>query len=72
MKKVILEFTLNGHKRTYYRRTDVFGEVVTTVNQESARLIKENEVPEIVKKLIVKYGKENVKDVNLIKKDGHY
>ena len=70
MKKVILEFTLNGHKRTYYRRTDVFGEVVTTVNQESARLIKENEVPEIVKKLIVKYGKENVKDVNLIKKDG--
>ena len=70
MKKVILEFTLNGHKRTYYRRTDVFGEVVTTVNQGSARLIKENEVPEIVKKLIVKYGKENVKDVNLIKKDG--
>jgi len=70
MKKVILEFTLNGHKRTYYRRTDVFGEVVTTVNQDSARLIRENEVPEIVKKLIVKYGKENVKDVNIIKKDG--
>lgn len=70
MKKVILEFTLNGHKRTYYRRTDVFGEVVTTVNQESARLIKENEVPEIIKKLIVKHGKENVKDVNIIKKDG--
>jgi hypothetical protein len=70
MKKVILEFTLNGHKRTYYRRTDVFGEVVTTVNQDSARLIKENEVPGVLKKLIVKYGKENVKDVNLIKKDG--
>ena len=72
MKKVILEFTLNGHKRTYYRRTDVFGEVVTTVNQDSARLIKENEVSGVLKKLIVKYGKENVKDVNLIKKDGHY
>ena len=65
MNKVILEFTLSGHKHTFYRRTNVFGEVVTTTNRNSAKLIKEGEVPTLVKKLITQYGKENVEDVNV-------
>ena len=43
MRKVILEFTLNGHKKTYYRRTNIFGEVVTTTNVVSAKRLKEEE-----------------------------
>jgi hypothetical protein len=69
MKRVILEFTLGGHKHTFYRRTDVFGEVVTTTNKNSAKVIKESDVPGIVKKLITRHGKENVGDVNPIEMD---
>lgn len=69
MKKVILEFTLGGHKHTYYRRTNIFGEVVTTTNKNSAKLIKESEVPTLVKKLITQYGKENVGDIKPIDND---
>jgi hypothetical protein len=70
MKRIILEFTLGGHKHTFYRRTNVFGEVVTTTNVNSAKILKESDVPGIVKKLIEQHGKENVEDVNLIEKDG--
>lgn len=66
MKKVILEFTLSGHKHTFYRRTNIFGEVVTTTNKNSAKIIKESEIPDIVKKLILQHGKENVDDINPI------
>lgn len=66
MKNVILEFTLQGHKHTYYRRTNIYGEVVTTTNKNSAKLLKESEVPGIVKKLITQYGKENVGDIKPI------
>jgi hypothetical protein len=69
MRAVILELTLNGHKHTYYRRTDMFGRVVTTTNKYSARKIKESEVPGIVKLLIQEHGKENVKDINPISGD---
>ena len=65
MKHIILEFTLGGHKHTFYRRTNVFGEVVTTTNRNSAKLIKEGEVPALMKKIITQYGKENVEDVNV-------
>ena len=69
MKKVILEFTLNGHKHTYFRRVDVFGSPVTTTNRNSARKLKENEVPAIVKLLIKEHGKDNVTDINPISGD---
>lgn len=61
---------MGGHKHTFYRRTNVFGEVVTTTNVNSAKVLKESDVPGIVKKLIEQHGKENVEDVNLIEKDG--
>ena len=66
MRKVILEFTLNGHKKTYYRRTNIFGEAVTTTNVASAKRLKEGEVKGIVEKLIRQFGKENVGDINPI------
>jgi hypothetical protein len=69
MKTVILEFTLNGHKHTYYRRTDIYGKPVTTTNINSARKLKESAVPGIVKLLIKEHGKDNVKDINLISGD---
>lgn len=61
---------MGGHKHTFYRRTNIFGEVVTTTNVNSAKILKESDVPGIVKKLIEQHGKENVEDVNLIEKDG--
>lgn len=61
---------MGGHKHTFYRRTNIFGEVVTTTNVNSAKILKETDVPGIVKKLIEQHGKENVEDVNLIEKDG--
>jgi hypothetical protein len=69
MRNTILEFTLNGHKHTYYRRTNIFGEVVTTTNKNSAKVIKESEVPSIIKKIITQYGKENVGDIKSIGND---
>jgi hypothetical protein len=67
MSKVILEFTLRGHKHTYYRRTNIFGEAVTTTNKNSAKQIKESDVKGVVEKLIRQFGKENVDDINPIK-----
>ena len=69
MKRVILEFTLNGHKHTYYRRTDIFGKPVTTTNVHSARKIKEGDVPGIVSLLVAEHGKDNVTDINPISGD---
>jgi hypothetical protein len=67
MNKVLLEFTCNGHKHTFFKRVSIFGEAVTTNNKESARPIKEQDLPNIVKKLIEKFGKDNIKDINPIK-----
>jgi hypothetical protein len=69
MRKVILEFTLKGHKHTYYRRTSIFGEVVTTTNRNSARVFDESETPAIIRKLMTQYGKENVGDIKTIEND---
>jgi hypothetical protein len=69
MDKVILEFTLNGRKNTYLRRIDIYGKPLTTTNKHSAKMIKEKEVPRIWKLLLQSYGKDNVKDINIIKKD---
>ena len=69
MKKVILEFTLNGHKHTYFRRVDMFGSPVTTTNINSARKVKESEVSGIVKLLIQEHGKDNVTDIKPISGD---
>jgi len=67
MNKVILEFTLNGRKHTYYRRTDIYGKPITTTNINSAKKIKETDVKNTVKILIKELGKDNVKDINIIK-----
>ena len=69
MNKVLLEFTLNGHKHTFFKRFDVYGDVVTTNNKQNARTIKEQDVPGVLKKLILQFGKENIKDVKPIKGD---
>jgi hypothetical protein len=65
MKKVILEFTCKGHKHTFFKRVSIFGEAVTTNNKDSARPIKEQDVPGIIKKLVTQFGKENVTDINV-------
>lgn len=67
MNKVILEFTLNGRKHTYYRRTDIYGKPITTTNINSAKKLKETDVKNTVKLLIKELGKDNVKDINIIK-----
>jgi len=67
MDKVILEFTLNGRKHTYYRRTDVYGKPITTTNVNNAKKVKENTTKDIVNALIKEYGKNNIEDVNIIK-----
>lgn len=67
MNKAILEFTLNGRKHTYYRRTDIYGKPITTTNINSAKKLKETDVKNTVKLLIKELGKDNVKDINIIK-----
>lgn len=67
MNKVILEFTCKGHKHTFFKRVSIFGEAVTTNNKASARPIKEQDLPGIIKKLVTQFGKENVTDINPIK-----
>lgn len=68
MDKIRLEFTFKGRKNTYFRRIDVFGKPLTTTNINSAKLIKESEVPSILKLIIKEYGKESITDVKPIKK----
>ena len=69
MDKVILEFTLNGRKHTYYRRTDLYGTPLTTTNVNSAKKVKESDAKGIIAQLIKEHGKNNVTDINLIKED---
>lgn len=67
MNKVILEFTLNGRKHTYYRRTDIYGKPITTTNINNAKKIKETDVKNTINLLIKEIGKDNIKDINIIK-----
>ena len=67
MNKVILEFTLNGRKHTYYRRTDIYGKPITTTNINNAKKIKEINVKNTINLLIKEMGKDNIKDINIIK-----
>lgn len=67
MAKVILEFTLNGRKHTYFRRTDIYGKPLTTTNKNSAKQIKETNIKNTIALLIKEYGKSNITDVNVIK-----
>ena len=62
MNKVLLEFTLNGHKHTFFKRFSIFGEGITTNNKTNARPIKEQNVPGVIKKLILQFGKDNITD----------
>lgn len=70
MDKVKLEFTFKGRKNTYFRRIDLFGKPLITTNVNSAKLIKESEVPAILKKMIKEYGKDNITDIKPIKNEG--
>ena len=69
MKKVILEFTYEGRKHTYYRRTDIYGKPLTTTNINSAKKIKESYVKGVIKLLIKELGKDKITDINPIKED---
>lgn len=66
--KVLLEFTLNGHKHTYFRRYSIFGNVVTTTNKNNAREVKERQVPIIIKHLLKEHGPHSVRDIRPFKK----
>lgn len=70
MDKIKLEFTFKGRKNTYFRRIDLFGKPLITTNVNSAKLIKESEIPAILKKMIKEYGKENITDIKPIKNEG--
>ena len=67
MGKAILEFTLNGRKHTYFRRTDLYGKPLTTTNRNSAKHIKESDTKNTISLLIKEYGKNNITDINVIK-----
>ena len=66
-KNIKLEFTLNGRKKTYFRRIDYSLKPLTTTNINSAKLIREEDVKPILLMLMKEYGKDNVKDVKTIK-----
>ena len=67
MDKVILEFTFNGRKNTYLRRIDIFGKPLTTTNENSAKLIKEKDILNHIKRLIKEYGGDSIKDIAVVK-----
>ena len=67
MKNTILSFTLNGKKNTFLRRLDTFGEPIVTNIIQMARKFNKNDIPSILRKLILKYGRENIKDIKPIK-----
>ena len=67
MGKVRLSFTLNGRKNTYLRRIDMYGKPLTTTNINSARKFKDTEVKGIVKLLMKEWGKNGIKDLNVLK-----
>ena len=46
---------------------DIYGKPLTTTNINSARAVKENEIPQYIKKLYLEYGKDNIQDINIIK-----
>jgi len=45
----------------------MYGKPITTTNINSAKKIKETDVKNTVKLLIKELGKDNVKDINIIK-----
>ena len=67
MKNTILSFTLNGKKNTFLRRLDTFGEPIVTNIRQMARKFNKNDIPSILRKLILKYGRESIKDIKPIK-----
>ena len=67
MKNTILSFTLNGKKNTFLRRLDTFGEPIVTNIRQMARKFNKNDIPSILRKLILKYGRGNIKDIKPIK-----
>ena len=67
MEKVYLELTLKGHKHTFFKRFDVYGIPVLTNNKNNARQVKKSDIPSIIKALIKEHGKDNVKDINIMK-----
>lgn len=69
MKDTIIEFTLNNKKHTYYRRLDIADKPLVTTNINNARKVNKQDVVPIVRKLFKEYGKDNIKNINLIKDD---
>ena len=65
--KILLEFTCNGHKHTFFKRLDTYDNPVVTYNKINARPIKENDLKLIVAKLQSFFGENNIKNINPIK-----
>lgn len=67
MKDTLLEFTLNGKPHTFFRRIDFYGEPIITRIKENARRLDAKTIPQVIKKLILKYGKDSIKDFKMKK-----
>lgn len=65
--KILLEFTLCGHRHTYFRRYSIFGNVITTTDITKAKRVKETHVPRILKHIMHQHGNHSVTDIQLIK-----
>ena len=66
MKNTILSFSLNG-KNMFIRRMDMFGSPVITSIKKMARKFNKSDLPSIIISLYKTYGKNNIKDIKLIK-----
>lgn len=65
-----LSLTLNGRKNTYFRRFDtISNKPLFTTNINSAHSIKGNDILIVLKETMLNYGKDNIKDIKLIKDD---
>ena len=67
MNRGILEFKLNNKKVNYFRRLDVYGKPIITTIKNNAKIIKETNVKDIIKALLITYGKNNINNTKFIK-----
>lgn len=68
-KRVMLEFTLDGHKHTFFKRIDVYGDPVATTNKLNARKVKQKDVKALIESLIKHYGKDKIADIKTMDED---
>ena len=49
----------------------MFGKPLTTTNENNAKLIKEKEILNHIKRLIKEYGEDSIKDIAVVKEGKH-